>query len=155
MAKGFRAEIKGDEEFYAKLRSMASQMSSVLEEAAQAGADVFKDEANHNAPGPHIDTELVKKTRGFAEMDIGPDDEHWYYRFFETGAGPHEITPDETGGLQFPGAIGEMIVRVVVSHQGMGAKPFLRPAFDDKKGQADEATGQKFLDVINKHVERS
>lgn len=154
MAKGFRADIKGDKEFYKKLRAMAGQMSDVLEEAAEAGAQVIQEEANPNAPGPHIEIDLVKKTKEYAEMEIGPDDEHWYYRFFETGVQPHEITPDEGGGLTFPGSAGEMIVRVFVSHQGMGAKPFLRPARDEKAGQAEEATGQKFLEVINKHVER-
>lgn len=154
MAKGFRAEIEGDKEFYQKLRMMANQMSLILEEASQAGADVVKEEANLLAPGPHIETDLNRKTRFWAEMSIGPDDEHWYYRFFESGVQPHEITPGSRGGLEFMGREGELIVRVFVSHQGMAAKPFLRPALDDKKGQAEEATGQKFLEVINKHVER-
>ena len=125
MAKGFRAEIEGDKEFYAKLRSMSNQMAAVLGDAAQAGADVVKDQANRLAPGPHIETDLAKKTKAFAEVEIGPDDEHWYYRFFETGAQPHEITPDTKGGLEFPGRGGEMIVRVLASHQGMAASPFL------------------------------
>jgi HK97 gp10 family phage protein len=154
MAKGFRAEIKGDKEFYAKLQSMANQMSAVLDEASQAGADVVKDQANRLAPGPNIETDLARRTRYLAEQEIGPDDEFWYYRFFESGAQPHEITPSSQGGLEFKGLDGELIVRVVVDHQGMAAKPFLRPAFDEKKSQAEEATGKKFLEVINKHVER-
>jgi len=155
MAKGFRAEIKGDKEFYKKLRAMASQMSTVLESAAEAGAEIVRDEANHLAPGPNIEIDLAKKTREFAEVEIGPDDDHWYYRFFETGAQPHEITPKNKGGLTLPGRDGEMIVRVLAEHGGMGASPFLRPAFDEKKSQAEEATGKKFLEVINRHVERS
>lgn len=154
MSKGFRAEIKGDKEFYKKLRSMSNQMALILEDAAEAGAEVIRNQAIQLAPGPHIETDLVKKTRHFAEVEIGPDEEHWYYRFFETGAQPHEITPDTRLGLEFPGAAGEMIVRVVASHQGMAARPFLQPAMDEKKGQAEEATGQKFILVINRHVER-
>jgi HK97 gp10 family phage protein len=154
MAKGFRAEIQGDDEFYKKLRMMANQMSLILEEAAQAGADVVKDESNRLAPGPYIETDLAKKTRHFAEMEIGADEDHWYYRFFETGAASHEITPDQKSGLEFPGREGEMIVRIFASHQGMPAAPFLRPAHDGKRKEAEEATGRKFLEVINKHVER-
>lgn len=156
LTQGFGVDIQGDEELIKKFQSMAKDFAAgVLEESALAGAEKIAERANSLAPGPFIEIELDKKTRDYATVKIGPDEEHWYYRFFETGVGPHEITPEKTGGLQFPGAGGEAIVRVIASHQGMGAKPFLLPAFDEKIGQAKEATGQKFLDVINKHVERS
>ena len=48
----------------------------------------------------------------------------------------------------------ELTVRMIVHHPGMVAQPFLRPAFDEKKGKAEEAIGKKFLEVINKHVEK-
>lgn len=150
----FRAEIQGIEDFEKKLVAMRKEISAMLEEAAQAGAEVIAERANNLAPGPNIITDVTAKTWTHADVDIGPDKEHWYYRFFETGAQPHEITNRKTGGLQFMGQAGEMIVRVAASHQGMGAKPFLRPAIDEKKDEAEEATGRKFLEVINKHIER-
>lgn len=152
MADGFRATIEGDEEFIRKLRGMGAGISSVLEEAVQAGSDVIADHANSLAPGPHIETDLKKKTRTFAEMEIGPDKEHWYYRFFETGTAPHEITPKKKGGLAFP-YLGEKIVRMISNPSGMPAQPFLRPARDEKEDEAEEATGQTFLKVINKYLE--
>lgn len=154
MAKGFRAELEGDDELIKKFFSMEKEFAaSVLEEAAQAGADVIKDEANRNAPGPHIVTDLVKKTRAFAEMEIGPDDDHWYYRFFETGTSSHEVTPKNAGGLELMFG-GELIVRMIAHPSGMAAQPFLRPAWDEKEKEAEEATGQKFIELIDKYVEK-
>ncbi len=153
MADGFRAEIKGDEEFIKKLRSMGAGISDVLEEAALDGADVIKDHANKLAPGPHIETDVKSVTRTRAKVDIGPDEYHWYYRFFETGTAKHEVTPKNKAGLAFP-FLGERIVRMISNPSGMAAQPFLRPARDEKEAAAEEATGRKFLDVINRHVEK-
>ena len=150
----FRSEIKGDKDFEKKLIGLRKDMSKILEEAAQAGADVIADEANHLAPGPNIETEVVESKMTHADVEIGPDEDHWYYRFFEFGAGPHEISPSSVGGLQFPGREGEAVVRMIAHHQGMGASPFLRPAHDGKQKEAEQATGKVFLSVINKYLER-
>ena len=153
MADGFRAEIKGDQEFKKKIVNLRKEISAILEEAALAGADVIKDEANRLAPGPHIETDVVESTWTHADVEIGPDKEHWYYRFFETGTSAHEVTPKTAGGLAFPWG-GEMIVRMISHPSGMAAQPFLRPARDEKEKEADEATGRKFLEVINRHLEK-
>ncbi len=154
MAKGFRAELEGDEELIKKFYGMEKEFAAgALEDAAQAGADVIADEANRNAPGPHIETDLKKKTRAFAAMEIGPDDDHWYYRFFETGTSAHEVTPKNAGGLELMW-MGELIVRMIAHPSGMAAQPFLRPAHDEKKDQAVEATGREFIAVIDKYVEK-
>lgn len=150
----FRSEIKGDKDFEKKLIGLRKDMSKILEEAAQAGADVIADEANHLAPGPHIKTEVVESKMTHADVEIGPDEDHWYYRFFETGAGPHEVTPKNVGGLRFLGPEGKMIVRTFAFPGGMGASPFLRPAHDGKSDEAEQATGKVFLSVINKFLER-
>lgn len=150
----FRAEIEGMEDLQKKIVGLRKDIAKILEEAAQAGADVIAAEANTLAPGPHIETEVAESTWTHADINIGPDKEHWYYRFFEFGAGPHEISPKKVGGLQFPGREGEAVVRMIVHHQGMAASPFLRPAHENKSKDAEEATGQKFLSVINKYLER-
>ena len=150
----FRAEIKNMDDLEKKIVGLRKDMSKILEQAAQAGADVIADEANHLAPGPYIDTDVVGLTWAHADVEIGPDKEHWYYLFYETGTAPHEVTPRSVGGLEFPGQEGEMVVRQIVSVPGMAARPFLRPAFDGKKDEAEEATGREFLKVINKYLER-
>jgi len=150
----FRAELEGIDDLEKKLAGLRKEITGILEQATQAGADVVVDEANHLAPGPNIETKTVGKRLTYCAIFIGPDKEHWYYQFFEYGAQPHEITPKNTGGLQFPGREGEMIVRMVAHHSGMPAKPFLRPAFDEKRDEAEEATGQEFLKIINKFTKR-
>ncbi len=153
MAKNIRMTIKGDKELLKKIKALGSGVEQVLEPAALAGAEVIKDQANSLAPGPHIETEVTEKSRTKAKGEIGPDKDHWYYRFFETGTAPHEITPKNAGGLQFMGA-GELIVRMIVHHPGMAANPFLRPAMDEKKKPAVDATGAEFKREIDRHVEK-
>lgn len=150
----FRAELEGIEDLEKKLVGLRKDLNQILETATLAGAEVVQEEANHLAPGPHIEVKTVGKKLTYCAVFIGPDKEHWYYQFFETGAQAHEITPRSKGGMEFPGAGGEMIVRVFAFHQGMAARPFLRPAFDTKKDEAEEATGQEFLKAINKYIER-
>lgn len=150
----FRAEIENMDDLEKKIVGLRKDMSKILETATQAGANVIADEADHLAPGPHIDTEVVELTWSHADIEIGPDKEHWYYKFFETGTAAHEVTPRSVGGLEFPGAEGEMVVRQVVFVSGMPASPFMRPAFDGKKNEAEEAVGREFLQVINKYLER-
>jgi len=153
MGDSFRVELEGLDDLERKLVAIRKEVGAILEQAAQAGADVVAREANSLAPGPNIKTEVVAKTWTHADINIGPDRDHWYYMFFETGAQAHEITPRKTGGLKFPGREGEMVVRVFASHQGMGAVPFLRPAMDAKRDEAEDATGREFLKVIQKYYE--
>lgn len=149
----FRAEVDTDE-LKKKIVGLRKDMAKILEQATQVGADVIADEADHLAPGPYIETDVSAKTWVKVDIEIGPDKEHWYYLFFETGTQPHEVTPRSVGGLEFPGREGEMVVRQVVSVSGMGASPFMRPAYDGKKDEAEEAVGREFLKVINKYLER-
>ena len=151
-AQGFRAEIEGDEELIKKIRSMGKDMEGVLKEAIESGADPILKKANSLAPGPNIILEVLKVTRTHASIKIGPAKGYFYYQFFETGTATHEVTPHNKMGLAFP-YLGEQIVRMISNPAGMAAQPFLRPAFDEHKDDAEEATGQTFLKVINRHLE--
>jgi HK97 gp10 family phage protein len=153
MAKGIRVTIEGDEELLKKLRALGAGVERILETAVLAGAEIVKDQANSLAPGPHIEAEVTEKSRTKATAEIGPDKEHFYYRFFETGAQPHEITPKNAGGLSFAGHDGDIVLQRV-SHPGMAASPFLRPAMDEKKDTAVDATGAEFKREIDKQVEK-
>ena len=152
MADKITAKIEGDEELLLKLRALGAGVEQILETAVLAGAEIVKDQANRLARGPHIETEITEKSRTKAIAEIGPDKEHWYYRFFETGAGPHEISPKSAGGLAFAGREGDIVLQRV-SHTGMAANPFLRPAMDEKKDSAVDATGAEFKREIDKQAE--
>ena len=117
-----------------------------LEAAALVGATLFEEAAQPLAPGPHIDKDVAERSKERVSVDVGPDDDHWYYRFFETGAGAHEITGSP---LVFEGRE-DLVVTGRVDHPGMAAQPFLRPAFDGEKDRATDAVG----DELRKAVER-
>ena len=87
--------------------------------------------------------EEVKVSDAAVEVGIGPDKDHWYYQFFETGAGRHPIGPESKKAIRFPGAEGQELVRFGVTHPGMAARPFLRPALDGQKAEAVRALGQE------------
>ena len=55
--------------------------------------------------------------------------------------GRHPIGPESGKAIKFAGAEGQEMVRFGVTHPGMAARPFLRPALDGQKGRAVEAVG--------------
>lgn len=133
--------VLGLDELYRGLEMRKSQVGEMMREALEAGAEVVAQEADRLAPeGGYIRVETKSK-----EAVIGFDEDKWYWRFFETGATSHEVrgTP-----LVFEGDAG-LVVTGRVSHPGMPAKPFLRPALDGKK---DEAL-RKMSEVVRRRNE--
>ena len=132
-------KVDGGEGLIRKLEAMGKNVSDELEPAALAGAGVIQIAANMRAPGPHVEMDVAERGDRRVSVDIGPDEAHWYYRFFETGAGPHEITGSP---LVFPGREGTVVTGRVM-HPGMAASPFLRPAMDEQKDNAVETYGKQ------------
>lgn len=117
--------IQGEKELLRKLRALDGDVKKALGRATLAGAEKIAAAADPLAPAPRIEAALTAERAGYATADVGPDDAHWYWKFFETGAQAHEI----------PGPLSiEFDDRVHLvggaAHPGMGARPFLRPAFD-------------------------
>ena len=149
MAKrGMTIKLEGSQELKRKLEQLKGRARGALLKAAEAGAEVIEAAAEQKAPGPHIATGNQKVEGGRAEVDIGPDKEHWHYQFFETGATSHEITGSP---LVFEGEKG-LVVTKRVDHPGMPAEPFLRPAMSEKREAAKDAAGQVFKAEIDKLV---
>lgn len=134
----------------------------VLDDALLEGAELIHDAAESRAPGPHIEVEvmggravltnfrfyreshLVTANTRFAV--IGPDDDHWYYRFFEFGAVKHNISITKPGMVAFDG-----IVRAYARRTGgVKKKPFLRPAIDSQGQAAVDAMAAKLRSNIEK-----
>lgn len=129
--------IDGLDEALSALRRAGVSTRPILRAAAQAGADLIAEAARANAPGPEIESDVVESTATAITVDVGPTKPKWYYRFFETGAGPHAIQGKSL--LVFDGEQG--LVRIgAVQHPGQAAQPFLRPAFD--------AQGDNAVDII-------
>jgi hypothetical protein len=127
------------------------------------------DDANQNAPGPHVVMGPAKQDestgKGAVKVEMGPDKDHWYYRFFETGVQPFTINlvkgrSKRTSSLRKNKQTGEY-VRVkgggrkirgggalalkfgdqfasVVRRGGMAARPFLRPTLELKEQVSDK-----------------
>jgi len=134
----------GDKALMRKLARMVTGTEALLGLAAEMGAAVFKSAAESRAPGPHIETEEVVRTRTLATRAIGPDKAHWYYGLLETGARAHMI---EGAPLVFEGSRGVVFVRAV-KHPGFGARPFLRPAFDADRDEATRRVGEALKRAI-------
>lgn len=153
MARGrVRTELVGDKELREKLHRMGDLVRQANSKAARAAEEPIVAEANSLAPGPHILAlqSARESTEDLAVVDIAPDKEHWYYQFTETGAGEHEIKGNPL--LAFEGDHGLVIIGKV-THPGMDAKPFLRPALMHNRDQAQKLAGEVFLREINKVTE--
>ena len=146
MARGsrFTVTIEGGEELLEQLQRMGVDVKAALEKVVLEGAEEIRRPANQMAPGPHVVAEVAASGKQAVTVAIGQDKEHWYYQFFETGAQPHEITGSP---IAFEGREGAVITGRV-DHTGMAARPFLRPAFDRRKGAAEQRVGEGLKRVI-------
>ena len=75
---------------------------------------------------------------------IGPTRDKWYYRYFETGARPHEIRAKESKALLFNGDYAESASQT----GGASTRPVLRPAVDTKQKQILDAISGVLLDAL-------
>lgn len=146
--KMITTRFKGDKELKDKLEMLGKRGRAALLPAARAGAQIVEMEATLLAPGPHIITGNEKTEGGMAEIEIGPDEEHWAWRFVEFGATEHEIKGNP---LIFEGEHG-LVVTKSVKHPGLTAKPFMRPAAVRKEVEAGQAAGKIFKEEIDKLV---
>lgn len=167
--------MEGGEELKAKLRALGQAVVGINREAALAGAEVIEDAAEMRAPGPYISKEVVREDENQVEVAIGPDKKHWYYQFIETGATSHEIKAGRSARrearqrdffgvianydadkasisaarLAFVGSNG-LVITEKVNHPGMAARPFMRPAVNEKRDVAKDKAGEVFREEIEK-----
>ncbi len=118
MSATFDVKLEGGDDLIAALRRMDVNVKSEVRAAVQAGAEIVRDAARGLAPGPGIETAVVRATASVVEVDIGPTKEKWHYKFFETGAAAHEIKGRAL--LAFEGSNG-LVVTPGVSHDADGA----------------------------------
>lgn len=149
MAGRSRVELVGEAELRDKIRRLGDLVRQANSKAARAGAEPIQEEANRNAPGPHVLAlqSKINSTEDQAIVDIGPDKEHYYYQFIETGATAHEIKGK--GVLAFMGRKG-LVITKAVKHPGIAAKPFLRPAMAHNRDAAQKRAGEVFRAEIDK-----
>jgi len=140
-------KLEGADDLLKALAKAGEEVEFLLEEAGKAGGEVFRKSAEENAPGPIIGM-VEKASRGYVQIGVGPSKEHWWYRFFETGARPHEIAPK--GKVLYLPGVGSEFYASASATGGVNAKPFLRPAFDTKQEAAQAAFGEMIWKAIGR-----
>lgn len=170
MSGNVKARLSLEAGSYARFKAQLKELEraarkEVIEKALLAGGGIIHTAAQSRAPGPillkiiggrslrkKVDPKfsyVVKSNGKFAA--IGPDSKHWYYRFFEFGAKPHDIQPRRSGVLRFEGPDGEVFAARAVRSGGVKMRPFLRPAVDGQGENAVLAMG----DVLKREIEKA
>ena len=173
-------EIEGGKELLNQMRLLGEDAKGILPKAGQAGGASIARFARSGAPGPGI---VVERARPFTDevvtFEVGPDKDHWYYRFFEFGVQPFEI--DMIGRRSSRSAVnrkksaergvtvrtrgrkirsehralkwGGNIIKSVVQRGAFAAKPFLRRAVRDNNDAIAAAVGDVLRREIDKRME--
>ena len=157
---------KSSAEFKRQLKELArAARREVIEAALLAGGAIIHGDAEARAPGPlelvlvggrtlrkRVDARLNKVVKAGAKFAaIGPDKDHWYYRFFEFGATPHDIQPVNANALVFESNGNWVVTSFARQSGGVKAQPFLRPAVDKNQEAAVDAMGS----VLKREIEKA
>lgn len=127
------------------LQSLPAKVEkNIMRSALRAGGNVIRDEGRANVPvklgnlrkSIRVSTG-AKGGQVFASVKVGSK-KAWYWRFIEFGTLPHVIKPKNAGALAVTGHVVEEI-----DHPGAQAKPFFRPAFDNKATAAVAAVANQ------------
>lgn len=139
-SSGIRIEIQNLDEVKRLLEQLGPRAKGVLPEAIEGGAGVLRDRMAAKAGSDGIGVEMEGST-----ALIGPDKEHFYLAFFETGTGAHRVEPQSKRALHWGG--GAFSAGHVVG--GIAARPFMRPAVDEGR----DAVAAKIGEVIRAALE--
>lgn len=140
-----QVEIKGAAELQRLLGELPANIEKNISRGAlRAGAVVLQEEAMARAPvedgrlRESIRVAAGAKRNGvvYAQVRAGgrKKGDAFYAHMVEYGTKPHEIKPRKFKSLFIAG-----VFRKIVQHPGAKARPFLRPAFDAKAGEAVDA----------------
>lgn len=142
--------IQGGRELDAFLQQLAPKVEkNILRASLRAGANVLKAYAQANVPV--LLGDLRKSIRVTASAKGGTvtasvkagNKKAYYWRWVEYGTAAHVIKGKDGGALD----VGGTIVRSAM-HPGAQAKPFMRPALDNKSTEAIAAVAAKIRDRL-------
>lgn len=149
-------EIKGASELQRILKELPEKLERVVMRGAlRAGAVEIQREAKALAP---VDSGKLRDSirisggvkRGayvYSQVKVGgvKKGDAFYAHMVEFGTKPHEIKPKSAPSLFLAG-----ILRASVKHPGARARPFMRPAFDNKAEDATKAFGKYIAERLAK-----
>ena len=172
MAGTVKAKLSLSPASYAEMKEKLKKLEKavrkeIIELALKAGGTPIYDAASAKAPGPFVVMQIVGGRSLRKRVDpqfagvvkrngkfiaIGPDRKHWYYRFNEFGARPHDIKPNGRTVIAFKGEDGQMVfARFAKKTGGVRMKPFMRPAVDNNSATAVAAMGN----VLSREIEKA
>ena len=175
--------LKGGDELLRKLKGLGVDATKVSDDATREAMGVAHGKIEADAPGPGIVMEPDKSPApGVAVYVVGPDKDHWYYQFFETGVSAFEInmvkrrtkrtaTEKKTGkamrgrkvrsegnvlAFEASGGVGGAVVFAKRVQRGpMAAQPFMRKNFLGSENPMKDKFGYVISKaVITKYLER-
>lgn len=141
-------KIEGLEDVIKEFTRRGLNVQRGLELVATAGATVIERQAASNAGGAiggammHATT---AKTQHAVEVSVGPSKKAWYAHFVEFGTRAHPVKPRERKALQ----IGDRF-RARADVGAATARPFLRPAVDMKREEAQDTMGKKVGELVER-----
>ena len=133
--------VKGMKELAEALNGLPDRIqANVLRSALRAGAKLIQQEAIQQVPVDSGDLRAsikvgTRSSRGIVQATIKAGGKTaWYAKFIEFGTAAHTITAKDGGFLSFGGHQYRS-----VSHPGIQARPFMRPALDGRAQAAIQA----------------
>lgn len=137
------AKLENQKELMKALKDAVERPRKVIGAAVKAGGEVIADDARGRVTskrsGKKVSAKITARKRDHITVSVGPTKKHWYLRFLGTGTARHEIRGKPF--LRFLGPRGLVEVRRVI-HPGSAARPWLRPAFDARSGDATNKVGE-------------
>lgn len=144
--------IEGGDEIVRKLQKLGDEMERAQEIILRAAGDVIGRAAADNVRdasatvADNIDVQRIPASG--VVVAVGPTKKAWFAHLIEGGARPHEIM---AGGKRLRFQWGTAtIYRRRVMHPGIGDRPFLKPAAEQKGDDAARAAADKAEDVIRR-----
>ncbi|MFZ5816299.1 MAG: HK97-gp10 family putative phage morphogenesis protein [Bacillota bacterium] len=135
-----KLQVNGFDEIRKRLERLAVEtVQDHLREAGRAGAEIIRQDASGRVNlGPHrqhlrdsLVIEEVRERDSRVDFGIGPDRDHWYGRLVEFGHAIVRVTN------RVRNAKGRTVRRVVEVSGQVPPHPFLRPALDEKRKEAN------------------
>lgn len=145
-------KMEGGEELLKELKACGVNAKKVVAAAVKAGGEVIASAAVDMAPptsrkGKRVSVRVTARKPDHVTVSVGPTKRHANLILFETGVAPHEIKPETAEALVFEGDTG-LVITGGVSHPGMPARPWLRPAFDTANDEAERVVGETLRQAV-------
>lgn len=152
--KGLSIELRGADKLISRFGLLAKAVLDASPDAALEGAEVIREEASRRAPrrtgslADHIVKELDEEAleRERVVVKVGPDRDHFYGLFVELGHAQVRVTGRYRKGGR--------IYRVTENLGHVPPHPFLRPALDAKRQEAQQVIGRALWRAIERAARR-